>query len=283
MSEIAEQVHHIPLTDINADSDFNCRMELKAVDVLELASSIKEEGLLQPVVVQEQEPDIQKETGCKYLLLMGYRRYMAHKVNLATTIKTIIRSEKVDVQRALILNLTENMQREDLNIMEEAISIEKIDPPINGKHQYGEHDLAKKINSSRGWVQIRRMFRKLPLEIQEEVVAFKIPQSKVRDMYTVYKATNFSEDALYEAFRKIKDAKHNGTNVNVQARNTNLKRIRTKSEIQALIGQLVEEYGTCLAAKCLAWASGELSDAEFVYFMQENEMSDYTPPWTDLK
>lgn len=265
----------IPISEIHADDEFNCRIDNKAIDVVDLAKDIKEKGLMQPVVIQNYTPEQVRATGFKYLLLMGYRRLLAHRVNNETVIKAIIETEPYAIEDAMFRNLSENIHRKDLNILEEARVLEKIDP----NEAMTENALAAKINKPRGWVQVRRHLLDLPEAVQEEVIAFNMSHEDIRDMRRIYKATNWDLDALHNAVRKIKDARSQGKRPsNVVARKMNVKRIRSKNEIYALQDALLDVYDTCPATKALAWASGHISDNDFVQYIREDE-EDFIPPW----
>ena len=101
----------IPLTDIQP-SPHNPRRDMG--DLAELADSLREHGLLQPVVVR------QRAEG--YELIAGHRRYSAAKVLGWTEIAAVVRDETDE--QAYILTLVENLQREDLSPREEAAALE---------------------------------------------------------------------------------------------------------------------------------------------------------------
>ena len=67
----------LPISKIHADEEFNCRGPISPMEVMDLAESIREKGLLQPVVVMEYDQAEKERTGYDYLLIAGYRRYTA--------------------------------------------------------------------------------------------------------------------------------------------------------------------------------------------------------------
>lgn len=85
-------------------------------DVTELAASLREHGLLQPVVV--------RPSGAGYELIAGHRRYAAAKLLGWTEIAAVVRDETEE--QAEILTLVENLQREDLTAKEEATALERL-------------------------------------------------------------------------------------------------------------------------------------------------------------
>jgi len=105
-------VHLVPVADIRS-SAHNPRRSLEGIG--ELAASIAEHGLLQPVVVRRVEPD-------GYELIAGHRRLEAAKTLGWTEIAATVRDETEE--QAYILTLVENLQREDLTPTEEAAALE---------------------------------------------------------------------------------------------------------------------------------------------------------------
>ena len=134
----------------------------------ELSKSIKEHGLLQPVVV------IEKEDG--YLLIAGERRLRAHKLAKLTTIKAIIADVDIDEARLRELSLIENIQRENLNAIELANSYAELIEVHNITHD----ELSEIVHKSRS--QITNTMRLLSLSsyAQKQVVSGKISQGHAK-------------------------------------------------------------------------------------------------------
>jgi ParB family chromosome partitioning protein len=96
----------------------------------ELASSIKEHGVLQPIVVVKQ--------GGKYQIVAGERRWRASQLAGKTTIPAIVRT--LDAQNKLELSIIENAQREDLNAIELATAYAKLKEQFNlTNEEIGKH------------------------------------------------------------------------------------------------------------------------------------------------
>ena len=95
MSEFIE----VPLSQIFADSNFNCRGHITPQSILELAVDIEEQGMLQPVVVGPKGEDGRR------LLLVGYRRYASHEYLGRETIMCSIRDDIVDKVEQTFTNL----------------------------------------------------------------------------------------------------------------------------------------------------------------------------------
>lgn len=125
-------------------------------DIEELAATIKEHGLLQPITV------LKKDDG--YMIISGERRYKAHLYNEAKTIKAYIldtTDEKVEE-----LTLIENIQRNDLTDFETAKYIVKLWE--TGRYEK-KSDLAKKLGKSESYVSKAFSSLKLDDEILEDI------------------------------------------------------------------------------------------------------------------
>jgi len=134
----------------------------------ELSESIKEHGLLQPIVV------IEKEEG--YLLIAGERRLRAHKLAGFVQIKAIIADAEIDDIKLRELALLENIQRENLNAIELANSYAE----LIEVHDITHEELSAIVHKSRS--QITNTMRLLALSsyVQEQLVSSKISQGHAK-------------------------------------------------------------------------------------------------------
>ena len=107
------KVEELPISSISPNP-FQPRKHFDEEALHQLSQSIKEHGLLQPIVV------IEKKGG--YLLIAGERRLRAHKLAKIKTIKAIIANANMDDVKLRELALLENIQRENLNAIELANS-----------------------------------------------------------------------------------------------------------------------------------------------------------------
>src|SRR5258706_4547785 len=167
-------IQELPLKDIFADTDFNCRGAIAPIDVVDLARDIDAHGLQQAIVVQPF-----KDPQYKYRIVAGYRRHKAFQVLQRETIPCNVVDGLSDVQ-ARIMNLSENLKRKDLNMLQEAKALEHLK-----NAGLTQDDVAREIGMSRGWTQIRFMILDLPKEIQYEVAAGFLSQQQVRDLSTL--------------------------------------------------------------------------------------------------
>ena len=140
------------------DNPYQPRIEIKEKELEELANSIKEKGLLQPVLVFNDK----KEN--KLYLIAGHRRYYAHKLLGKEKIKVIYVNgiEKKDLASIAI---TENLQREDLDIIETAIAIKRYKEEFNKTLD----EIGKELGKTKSWISQILSVLSLPEEIIDDI------------------------------------------------------------------------------------------------------------------
>jgi ParB family chromosome partitioning protein len=120
----------------------------------ELADSIREHGVLQPILV--------RPVGSQYELIAGERRWRASRLAHRETIPAIVAD--FDEQTALEVSIIENLQREDVSPLEEAAMFRKMTDL-----GYSVRQLAQKIGKDKGYVENRMRLAQAPPEIRELV------------------------------------------------------------------------------------------------------------------
>ena len=123
--------------------------------VRELAESIREQGLLQPVLVVPRDG--------KYEIVAGHRRYLAHRLIGQVDIKAIVR--EMSDEEILIIRATENVQREDLSPIEEA----RVYGVLRDKLGYTMEDIARKMGKNRMTIKKYLTLLDLPMDMQDLV------------------------------------------------------------------------------------------------------------------
>jgi len=131
------------------------RKEFDENSIKELANSIKKYGLLQPIVVIKDNEE--------YILVAGERRLKATKLLGNEKIKAIIVDYSLDELREYAL--IENIQREDLNPLEVALSLQS----LIKEHNYTHEELANVISKSRSYVTNLLRILNLPEFVQEKI------------------------------------------------------------------------------------------------------------------
>jgi ParB family chromosome partitioning protein len=241
-------VKNIPLEQVLADDDFNCRGTISVFSVKELADDIRITGLTHAVVVKP-------ITETSFKLVAGFRRFLACKSLGWTTIPCNIMSSLSD-EDAMFINLSENIQREQLNIRQEAEAIKRIKEKFKIKNR---KKIGDKLSKGEGWVQVREMMMDLPVPIQNEIVAGIIKQTDIRQLYTV--KIHEGDDVAIEKAREIKESRLQGRKPQEKkAKNYEAKRARNHHELQEMI-DILHQGGIEFDfwSRCFAWASGEIS------------------------
>lgn len=113
-------VYAIPLDSIYIEDGFNCRDAFPPASVRSLAKSIGESGLQNPIFVIER--------GDRYQLVAGHRRFLAVKWHVGWDDIPCRVLSGLDAQTLQVINFVENLERKDLNIVEEADTLPKLWP-----------------------------------------------------------------------------------------------------------------------------------------------------------
>jgi ParB family chromosome partitioning protein len=167
------------------------RREFDEISLKELADSIKEYGVLQPIVVMRTQNDFTAGP-VEYELLAGERRLRAAKIAGLSQIPIIIRSEpssKLKLEMALV----ENLQREDLNPMEKAIAFKRL------MDEFGllQREVAAKVGKSRESVANTMRLLSLPKDMQDAVARGAISEGHTRPLLMLAEHKD-EQKALYE-------------------------------------------------------------------------------------
>lgn len=248
-----EEVREVLLEEIFEDVQMNCRGVIVPIDVVDLAKSIDRNGLMQPIAIQPfTKPDDPK---IKYRVIVGHRRLKAFVVLKKQSIPAVIKLGLSEVQ-ARVLNLQENLERQNLNILQEARSIAKFKDA-----GYTMQEVAKMLNVSTGWIQVRYNLLSLEPEIQEEAARGFLTQTHIKELYSLP-----NKEMRFEAVKAIKESKLRGEKKTIKIkekkRNPLVKKPRQRDEIFDMVGFILETLGESFATHCLGWASGECSDLE---------------------
>ncbi len=147
------QIREIPVAKI-LPNPAQPRLSYEEDSLTELADSIREHGVLQPILV--------RPTGSQYELIAGERRWRASRVAQRETIPAIV--VEFDDQTALEVSIIENLQREDVSPLEEASMFRKMTDL-----GYSVRQLAQKIGKDKGYVENRMRLAEAPPEIRELV------------------------------------------------------------------------------------------------------------------
>lgn len=175
-AKIKESVFWIELDKIKPNS-MQPRREFEESALAELAQSIREYGVLQPIVIVRSEFDTLTGRGVEYELLAGERRLRASKLAGLSQIPAIIKEAQPDKVK-LEIALIENLQRQDLNPIEKARAFKKL------IDEFGmlQREVAEKIGKSREVVANTLRLLTLPEDMQQAVAVGKITEGHTRPL-----------------------------------------------------------------------------------------------------
>lgn len=234
-------VKSIPICDIVVDDSFNCRGQFTDESIIELAASIRRDGLLQNILVSPRDDG-------KYDLVSGFRRLRSVKYLGWEFVDAKVK--KLDTESRYRVNVIENLKRKDLNMVQEANGIQYF-----VKLGWDSGTIADYLNVSTQWVNVRLAVLKLPYEAQQSAAAGELTNSEILDLSR--KATALDKLEALDTLRKVKKSrlKHKG-----MANATAAARSRRPGEITNLILHITHMFGPSLTTVALSWAAGAATD-----------------------
>ncbi len=219
-SKIQYQMRYLPASLI-IDNSNNIRFEDDAVADTELANSIHQSGIIQPLVVRPLENG-------KFEILCGFRRYKAAKKNHLEFLPVIIIKSDSDDDKTF--TLVENIQRKNLTTFEITIAVKKLVDTT--KHSYST--IGKKIGMSKSWISKLNKFAKQLLDNNEDCSLTKLPVSTYLelvnkpDLLKRAEKENWTQQQAREEVNKLKNAQneksgfiHRGKIKNTPAKDNN--------------------------------------------------------------
>ncbi|EKD26040.1 MAG: ParB-like protein partition protein [uncultured bacterium] len=236
-----DSIQEIEVSRIKAN-EFQPRVMFDKEKLDELAESIKQDGIIQPIKVQENGDG-------GYKIIFGERRFRAAKLAGMKTIPAII--VEASKERSHIMALIENTQREDLNAIEEAEAYSRI---LN-ESKITQDELAKRVGKSRSAIANTVRLLKLPSTIQTFVIEKKLSMGHVRCLLAIeneHSQIDFAKKAIEEdlSVRELenlvadKDAKPAKSEDNKSSKESNKKEdaVHDNSDIEHIINKIREKF-----------------------------------------
>ena len=169
-TEPENAVREIPIGDIDPNRE-QPRKRFDEESLRQLAASIQHSGVIQPIIVYPQ--------GGRYVIVAGERRYRASRLAGLEEIPAIVRDW--DEQKRLEAALVENLQRDDLNPVEEAVGVKRLMEAAN----LTQERVAERIGKSRPAVANLLRLLTLPEEVQKMLVDGRLTAGHARALVTV--------------------------------------------------------------------------------------------------
>ena len=189
--------------------------------LLELAESIKQFGLLQPILVQDRKT--------YYEIIAGERRWRASKIAGLKEVPVIIRN--YTEQEIVEISLIENIQREDLNPIEEAQAYKRLMSEFNLK----QDEIAERVSKSRTAVTNSMRLLKLCDEVQQMIINDMISTGHARAIISIE-----NSEEQYVLAQKIFDEKMSVRDVEKYIKNMN-KPVKEKKKINKSLEVIYQE------------------------------------------
>jgi len=240
-------VSNIPISAIETNP-FQPRTEFEEVTLNELAQSIKEHGIIQPITVRKLGYD-------KYQIISGERRFRAAQLAGLTEIPAFIRV--ANDQQMLEMALIENIQREDLNPIDIALSYQR----LMDECKLTQEEVSKRVGKQRSTVANYLRLLKLPAPIQKALKENAITMGHARALINIE-----NEDKQLALFALILEQDLSVREVEELAKGAKLnykpkvKRETTPLSIEEklILGQLKERFDRFVEYKKNAKGGGKI-------------------------
>lgn len=216
----------------------------------ELADSIREHGIIQPIVVTKQRDH--------YEIIAGERRFQAAKLAGLTKVPALLK--EVTPQQKLELAIIENIQRHDLNSVEEAKSYVKL------AEEFGlsQEEIAQKVGKSRSVIANKIRLLQLPVEMQRALMEGKITEGHAKAILSL--ADSQKQKALFDLILK--------ENLNVRQVEGKAKEISVKPHKRTLqpspeLKEVEDMLGSALGTKVKVTRAGQGGRITVEYYSKE--------------
>lgn len=177
----SKEFTYLPIDKI-FEGEYQPRQEIDDKEIKELSQSIKEKGIIQPIVVRRK--------GDGYEIVAGARRYMAAKSLGLKELPTIVKD--LSDQETFMIAIIENLQRKDLNPVEEAEAFKR----LMDEFGYTLEQVAKFLGKDKSSVANTIRLLKLPSYIREALKKGEVTQTQARTILSV--STEKEQRALFE-------------------------------------------------------------------------------------
>ena len=236
-----EQILHVEPNQIQP-SRYQPRKNIDEDSLRELAESIKHQGVLQPIVLR-----IQNDTDSRYELIAGERRWRAAQLAGLKKIPAILK--KVDENTAAAIALVENIQRDDLSAIEEAMAIKQLLLKFDMTHE----QVATAIGRSRPAVSNLLRLLELAPEVRDWLAEGRLEMAHARTLLALNKTEqtdtarliigrDMSVREVEEYVRKLLDKKK-------KKKTSKKKKTHDDTDIAQLERHLSEHLGTTVKVK----------------------------------
>lgn len=234
------------------------RIHFKDEDIEALSKSIAENGIIQPLIVK-------KEEGGVHELIAGERRLRASRLIGLSEVPVVI-NEVEDDNVLLELALVENIQRTDLNAIEEAEAYNKLIEKFN----YTQEQAAKRVGKNRSTVANALRLLKLPKDIQKDVITEKLSEGHARSLLRLTETPALLSSARDEVvFKKMSVRQTEQLVKRLLTRDSEQKVIQQKLLNDDFCDELITQLSSELQANVSIKQKGNRGEIVFSYSNKE--------------
>jgi ParB family chromosome partitioning protein len=226
---------------------FQPRTRMDPQSIAELGDSIKAQGLIQPILVRPVENG-------KYEIIAGERRWRAAQLAGLPKVPVVIRA--VPDKSALAMALIENIQREDLNPLEEAAGIQRLVDEFEMTHETA----AQAVGRSRSAVTNLLRLLNLSKAVQDLLMQGKIEMGHARALLAVSgpRQAELAQQIIGRNL-SVREAEQLVSQTGVTSRKPSRKQQRKDRDLQALEEELSEILGTTVTLRTIRGGRGKLT------------------------
>jgi ParB family chromosome partitioning protein len=212
------------------------RKDFKDDKIEELAASIKEHGVIQPIMVRKSINGFE--------IVAGERRWRAARKAQIKEIPCIIK--ELDEHENMIIAIIENMQREDLNALEEAKAFQQLAESF----KLTQEEISKSVSRSRPYITNALRLLKLPEEIQNMIIDGSLTAGHARaiaGMKHKDKQLSLAKQAVEKGLsvRQVEDLARNLEDPNFQAKKKSIGgKKKTTKEVSMIEEEMIKKFGT---------------------------------------
>jgi len=231
------------------------RTNINEASLQELADSIRKQGLVQPIIVRP----LAEGSGERYEIIAGERRWRAARLAGLHEVPVVVR--EVSDETALAIALIENIQREDLNAVEQARGLQRLSAEFGFTHQ----EIAEAVGRSRSAITNLLRLLNLSQPVLELVQEGRLDMGHARALLSL--EGSLQQDVARKIARKglsVREAESWVQQLLNPLARISAKRARAQDrDVQRLAEELSERFGTTVEIKAGRKGSGKLSMYSF--------------------
>ncbi len=228
--------------DFVEPNPYQPRMDIDPDELIELADSIREHGVIQPLLITR---STESSEGNKFYLIAGERRYRAAKLAGLEEIPVVIKESSP--QQMLELALIENIQRQDLNSLEEAFAFEQLSKEFGLTHK----EIAKKVGLSRVAVTNKLRLTALPITVKEYILNGQLSEGHGRALLGISDESSLLATANIVVKRdlNVRDTENLVRKINYGRSGGEKKRNMVSSEEKEIVDMISDKIGSKVKLK----------------------------------